>query len=94
MLQDYVNRHMSDAQTPEHVEERARQLKDILQRHLEKIEPLKKKMNLAALAQWFLGEKAQIDAAAISEEDKAALISQLEERYAKLQEKYIRGMQP
>lgn len=94
MFQDFVTRHMGEEHPAEHVEERARQLKDILQRHLEKIDPPKKKMTLADLAQWFLGEKAQIDAAAISEEDKAALISQLEERYTKLQEKCIRGMQP
>jgi hypothetical protein len=91
---DFASRHLGDNHPPEYVEERARQVLDIMQKHLEKIEPPKKALTLADLAVWFLREKAQIDATALGEEDKALLLAQLEERYTKLQEKYLRSVQP
>ena len=85
---------MGDERMPEDVEQRSQQLQAIIQQHLQKAGKSQKKMTLAELAQWFLGEKEQIDAAPLPSEDKQALLAQLEERFAKLQEKYIRGIEP
>lgn len=92
MYEDFVARHLGDSRTPEYVEQRAKELCDLLQKHLEMAHG--KKRNLAELAAWFLEEKKQIDQTALSEDDKELLISQLEERYVKLQEKYLRSVQP
>lgn len=90
---DFVSKYLNDKQGPEDVERRAEQLKAIIEQHRRKIDPPKKKMSLADLAQWFLKEKAEIDAVPLSDEDKEALVAQLEARYAKLQEKHIRGIE-
>jgi hypothetical protein len=91
---DFLKKYMGDERMPEDVEQRSQQLQAIIQQHLQKAGKAQKKMTLAELAQWFLGEKQQIDAAPLPPEDKQALLAQLEERFAKLQEKYIRGIEP
>jgi hypothetical protein len=90
----FVQKYMTDAHAPEYVEARAEQLAAIIEQHRQKIEPPKKRMSLAELAEWFLREKRQIDDAPLDDEDKEALTAQLEARYAKLQEKHIRSMEP
>jgi hypothetical protein len=94
VLADYVRRHMGDDRPAETVEARARQLQEIIRRHLERVEPPPKRMTIAELAEWFLREKRQIDAAPLSPEDREAILAQLEARYAKLQEKHIRSIEP
>lgn len=93
-FEEFVARYMNDRQPPDDVERRAEELKGVIRQHSERIEPPKKKMRLADIAEWFLKEKAQIDATPLAEEDKEALVAHLEARYAKLQETYIRSMEP
>jgi hypothetical protein len=90
----FLKKYLGDQHAPEFVEERAEQLRQIIEQHRQRIEPPKKKMSLAELAEWFLREKRQIDATPLDDEDKEALVAQLEARYAKLQEKHIRSMEP
>lgn len=91
---DFVAKYMNDSQAAEDVQRHAAQLRTIIEQHRERIAPPKNRMSLADLAQWFLSEKAQIDAAPLDGEDKKALVAQLEGRYAKLQEKHIRSIEP
>ncbi len=94
MFDDFVARHLGDDHAPEYVEQRAQQLLELLRQHLDKVGAPQKKMALADLAQWFLREKQEIDKAALPPADKEVLLAALEERYTKLQEKFIRGLQP
>jgi hypothetical protein len=91
---DYWNRHFGDEHPPEYVEERSRQLLDIMQKHLEKAGHTEQKKSLADIAQWFLEEKTKIDALPLNPEDKEQMIADLEARFTQLQQKYIRSMNP
>lgn len=94
LFDDFVARHLGDDHPPEYVEQRAQQLQELLRQHLDRVGAPQKKLALADLAQWFLREKQEIDKAALPPADKEVLIAALEERYTKLQEKFIRGLQP
>jgi hypothetical protein len=94
LLDDFVRNYMGDERSPETVEQRSEQLQGILLQHLEKSGQSTKRVTLADLAQWFLREKEQIEATPLQDEDRENLLAQLEARFARLQEKYIRGMQP
>ena len=85
---------MGDNQTPEPVEHRAEQLLEMIEKQRDKADPPKKQWNLAALAKWYLEQKQQIEAVALDEEDRGLLLSQLEVRYMRLQEKHLRELQP
>ncbi len=93
-FEDFMKRHLGDHHTAEHVEARAAQLQAIIEQHRQKIDPPKRHMSLAELAQWFSREKSQVNATPLDDEDKQALLAQLEARYAKIQEKLIRGLEP
>jgi hypothetical protein len=93
-LDDFLCKQMGDDRIPEYVEERGQQLLEIIRKHVEKADPPKKIVTLADLARWYLEQKDQIDRVALSEDDKKLLLSQLEERYVRLQEKYLRTVEP
>lgn len=89
----FVSKHLGDDKPPDYVEQRAVELCDIIKKHLEKVEGRGKK-DLAELAKWYLEERKRIEATLLTDDDKNLLIAQLEERYVKLQEQYLRSVQP
>jgi hypothetical protein len=93
-FEDFWKRHLGDEQTPEYVEERAAQLLDTMQKHLEKAGHREQKKSIADIAAWFLEEKTKIDRLPLNPEDKEQMIADLEARFTQLQQKYIRSMNP
>jgi hypothetical protein len=93
MFDSFVARHLGDDKAPEYVEKLAIELCGIVQKYVEKANGGAKR-TLAELAEWFLNEKQQIESTALSERHKQDLLSQLEEQYVRLQQKYLRRMQP
>jgi hypothetical protein len=91
---EFVRTYMTDQHDPALVEERAEQLKGIIEQHRCRIDPPKKKLTLGQLAEWFVREKREIEALPLDDEDKASLVAQLEAKFAKLQEKHIRSLEP
>jgi hypothetical protein len=91
---EFVRTYMTDQHDPGLVEERAEQLKGIIEQHRQRIDPPRKKLTLGQLAEWFVREKQQIESLPLDEEDKASLLAHLEAKFAKLQEKHIRSMEP
>jgi hypothetical protein len=91
---EFVRTYMTDQHDPGLVEDRAEQLKGIIEQHRQRIEPPRKKLTLGQLAEWFVREKQQIESLPLDDEDKASLLAQLEAKFAKLQEKHIRSMEP
>lgn len=93
MFDEFLRKHMGDGQSPEFVEQRGVQLQGIVKSHLEKAGHSDRKTSLADLAAWFLKEKGEIERTALADDDKELLVAQLEERYVRLQEKYLRAVQ-
>ncbi len=94
MLDDFMARYMGNDHPPEQVESRAEQLRSMIQQHAVKIEEPQKKKSLTDLAAWYLDSRNQIEATDLSRDAKDDLLAQLEHRYAMLQEKYLRGVEP
>ena len=79
----FVSKYMTDSFPPEQVEERAVQLKAIIQQHQEKIVPAQKFRSMQDLAVWFEQQKSQLEA--ISDvRMRSTLLVQLKERYSEL----------
>lgn len=94
MYEDFVRRHLGDDHPPDHVEERARQLLDLLQDHLDRIEPPEKPMDVGDLAAWYKETRAQIESLDLDERTKRVQVSQLNARYAELVQEQIENLQP
>jgi hypothetical protein len=92
MFDAFVALYLSDTLSPDYVERRAKDLKGVIQAHLEKVVPPRK--TLAELARWFLDEKRQIEESGLGDNDRQLILAQLEERYVRLQENYLRSVNP
>ncbi len=94
IVDDFLRKYMGDDRSPDDVERRAEELRRMIEQHRTQIDPPKKEMTLADMAHWYLDQKQQIEAVALDDDDRQLLLSQLQERYMKLQEKYLRSVQP
>lgn len=94
MFDDFVKRHLSDVHAPEYVEERARQLQDIIRKHLEKIEPPTKKLSIQGLAEWYDSVRQQILASSADDRAKRVQVVQLNERYLELMNQLMEELKP
>jgi hypothetical protein len=83
MYDDFVRRHLGDDHTPEHVEERARQLVELLERHLDKIEPADEApQTIGDLTTWYEQATAEIEARVTNARIRNTSLAQLKEQYA------------
>src|SRR5205085_12217408 len=80
----FMAKYMGDAHPPEYVEERAEQLRAMVQQHHEKVQPPLQFTTLAEVAAWFQEQKEQIDASPVDAQAKRVLLVQLKERYHEL----------
>jgi hypothetical protein len=94
MLDSYIEKYMGDNQTPEDVERRGQELQVTLQKHLESVEPPKKKLTLESLARWFIEEKQRIESLPVDEKSKRRHIAELNGRYAELSSQLMENIQP
>lgn len=92
MFDAFLAKFMADTFTTEQVEQRAKELKDVIRAHVAKVDPPRK--SLGQLAEWFVQQKREIENASLSEEDRDMMLAQLEERYVRLQEQYLRSVKP
>lgn len=88
---EFVSKYMTDAVAPEVVEERAEQLKGIIQHHWERIEP--PRQSLKELSEWFEQRMAELQSVS-DERLRKSLIVQLKVRYTDLTTNMLSEMSP
>lgn len=88
---DFVSKYMADSFPSEYVEERAVQLKTIIQLHQEKIVPAKKFSSIQDLTGWFEQQKAQIEAIPEAKQ-RSTLLVHLKERYLEMTDQLLSEM--
>ena len=94
MFDDFVKKYMGDDQPPEVVEQRAFELKQVIQQHREKVSPTPQVSNVEDLTRWFIAEKARIEGLEIDGPLKKNLLVQLNERFAELSSQMLEKMGP
>jgi molybdopterin converting factor small subunit len=92
-FESYVTQYLNDKQTADYVEERAQQLKQLIQQHLEKVDPTPKVTTLAELRRWFEERKAEIEAQP-DERLQRNLMARLQRRYADLATQLLEELPP
>mgnify|MGYP006915209446 CR=1 FL=1 len=85
---------MGDEQSPEYVEERGRQLQDIIKQHVEQIEPPPKAFTIESLATWYQTTKQLIDKLPVDDRYKQVQLAHLNARYAALMQSLMEALQP
>lgn len=93
-FEDYVKKYLADGHPPEYVEERSRQLQEILRQHVEQVEPPKTPFTIESLADWYQTTKRLIEALPVDERYKHAQIAHLNARYAELMQAQMETLQP
>jgi len=91
---DFFQKYLGDGHPPDFVEERAEQLKSIIEQHRTKIEPPEEQKTLEELAQWYQNVREQILHQKIEDKYKNAQIAQLNVRYQRLVQELLEEMKP
>lgn len=90
LFDEFLQKHLSDHQSPEDVDSRARQLEELLLSHVAHVTPKPQFGSLADLAAWFGDQKTQIDAMPDGRL-KSSLLARLNARYAELTQEHLEG---
>jgi hypothetical protein len=90
---EFVSKYMTNTAPPEVVEERAEQLKAIIQQHQERVEPLPKRKSLQEASAWFEERMSEIQSVP-DERLRKTLVAQLKERYSELTSAMLSEMTP
>ena len=93
-LDAFMAKYMRDDHPVEIVEERGRELRCLIERHQQKIEPTKKPRTLQDIAEWYLAEKARLESLPLDEEIRQMHLIALDERYADLSQELLQSMEP
>lgn len=94
MLHDYITRYLGDDRSIEEVRQRAAQLQELLQAHVDRIEPPKRFSTIEDLTMWFIGEKKRIERLEVDEAMKQTYLTRLSERYAEIADELLSESQP
>lgn len=94
MLDAFMHAYMSDAHAPEDVERRGKELQRIIEQHRQTSKPEKKPRTIQELAEWYLAEKARIEALPLDEEIKEDHRVQLDIRYSELTQSLLQKIEP
>lgn len=94
MRDEYVAQFMGDEHPPEGVERRGEELVEILQKHLDEVEPPTKARTLEDLTKWYQEQKERIESLPVEERVKRRHIAGLNTRYAELSEQLMENLQP
>jgi hypothetical protein len=81
-LDAWITKHMSDNDDPAVVEQRAEQLRRLIEYHREQVKPIPKFSNIRELADWFHTQKTEIESLPVDDRVRRALLSNLNERNA------------
>lgn len=90
----YLQKYMSDAQDPAYVEERAEELKGIIEQQVGKVEPAARRMSLKDLATWYETMRQEIDGSPLPSRQKNVQLAQLSNRYQELVQEVLEEMTP
>jgi hypothetical protein len=93
-LDAWINKHMADTEAPAVVEQRAEQLRRLIEYHREQIRPTPRFSNVRELAEWLNKEKAEIESLPVDERIKRTLLANLNERNAELMTQIVSNMEP
>ena len=88
----FVTKYMRDDLSPSEVEQRGAQLRQIIQRHCDKVHPPPKFKSLGDLANWFQEQKTQAEQLT-DQRLRRTVLAQLNERYAELSTRLMEEMQ-
>jgi hypothetical protein len=94
MFDAFLQTYMNDADHPDDVERRGRELQQIIDQHRQKVKPEKHTRTIQDLAEWYLREKARIDALPLDEELKQEHAAALDMRYAELTQELLQRIEP
>jgi hypothetical protein len=90
----YLQKYMSDTQDPAYVEERAEELKGIIEQQVSKVEPAARRMSLQDLASWYESVRQEIDSSPLPSRQKNVQLAQLSTRYQELVQEVLEEMTP
>lgn len=94
LFHEFLARHLGDNHPPEYVEERSRQLQEIIRAHLERVEPPKKKRTVEELAAWYATMRETIERQPIDDRQKRVQLAQLNLRYRDLVNDVMETLEP
>lgn len=94
MFDAFLQTYMSDADHPDDVERRGKELQRIIDQHRQKVQPEKHPRTIQQLAEWYLREKGRIEALPLDEELKLEHAAALDMRYAELTQELLQGLEP
>lgn len=90
----FLKRYMNDQQPIEVVRQRASQLTETIRQHVDAVDPPERITTLGELAVWYSEQKAQLEALDIDLTYKEDYLSQLNERYADLCQRFMEEIKP
>jgi hypothetical protein len=93
-MERFMQTYMSDADPPESVEQRGRELENIIEQHRNCVKPDKPPKTIQDLAEWYLREKGRIDALPLDDELKQEHAAALDMRYAELTQELLQRIEP
>jgi hypothetical protein len=93
-MERFMQTYMSDADPAESVEQRGKELQNIIEQHRNCVKPDKPPQTIQDLAEWYLREKSQIDALPLDEELKQEHAAALDMRYAELTQELLQRIEP
>ncbi|MFO0945624.1 MAG: hypothetical protein U1D30_06730 [Planctomycetota bacterium] len=94
MLDGYITRYLGDDRPLEDVRQRASQLQELLQSHVDRVEPPRRFSTIEDLTMWFIGEKKRIEHLDVDEIFKQTYLTRLSERYAEIADALLSEPQP
>lgn len=92
MLEAFIKNYMGDNRSAEEVEARARQLEDMINQHIDAVQPAPRFKNIAELAQWYVTEKKRIEELPVDEIFKEQHLVQLHTQYAEMTQEVMERM--
>lgn len=91
---DFVRRYMGDDHSAEYVEERGRQLQELILLHVHRIEPPAKPYTIQSLTDWYRETKQIIENLPVEDRTKQAQLALLNTRFAELSQALMETLQP
>lgn len=90
----YMQKYMSDAESPDVIERRAIELQGVIEKHCEVKGLSEKPQSIDQLAQWFIDEKGRIESLPLDERMRATHMAHLNMRYAELSQEILEKIRP
>lgn len=93
-MERFIQTYMSDADPAEHVEQRGRELENIIEQHRNCVKPDKQPRTIQDLAEWYVRERNLIDTLPLDDALKQEHAAALDMRYAELTQELLQRIEP